>query len=72
MCTSTRAIPICIPPAASSVAPSPPSSVACREKDRERRIRTRGERVSGNRRRKKKKTEERGRVRQYSRRGSAL
>jgi hypothetical protein len=65
MCTSTRAIPICsIPAAASSVAPSPPSSVACSEKDRERRIRTRGEGVSGNRRRKKKKTEERGRVRE--------
>ena len=58
MCTSTRAIPICsIPAAASSVAPSPPSSVACREKDR--RMRTRGERVSGYRRRKQKKTEER-------------
>ena len=65
MCTSTRAIPICsIPAAASSVAPSPPSSVACREKDRERRIRTRGERVSGNRRKKKKKSEEIGRVKE--------
>ena len=61
----TRSIPISsIPAVASSVAPSPPSAVACGEKEREKDKDKRGWRERGKRRRRKKKTEERERVRQ--------